>query len=621
MSEFIERLQNEVMLGDGGIGTLIYQRGMPLDVCYDSLNVQNPAFVEQIHRDYIAAGAQIIETNTYGANRFKLSNFGLDAKVNEVNWKGAALARRVADAAPQKVFVAGSVGSLGYTATEHGATDDEKRAMYQEQIGALLGGGVDLIMLETFTRLDEIKLALSVYQTLETRPLICSMSFDESGRSADGIAAADCVRDLREAGADVVGFNCQVGPRACVKILETIPVREGELLSVYPNAGKPEFFEGRYIYFGAPEYFGQMAPRFVEQGARLIGGCCGTTPETIRAMSLVLRGLRPIRSKPVVLVAPREAPPVAAAPPPGETILDIITKRTLVVTELDPPRTLPAVEKVVQGAQALKQAGSDAVTLADNSLAILRVSNVVVAERMRDRCGVLPIVHLACRDRNLLGLQSELMGLSVLGINHVLAITGDPAKSGDQPGASSVFDVNSIGLIGLMTKMNEGMSHSGRDLKQRTQFVIGCSFNPNARDINVQVKRLERKIAAGAQYVMTQPVFDAGLVKATHEATRHCGVPVLVGVMPVISERNCEFLHNEVPGISISDAIRARMRGKDGEAGKREGLAVARELCDAVLEYFGGIYLITPLVAYEMTVELSRYVRQQARARRVERGA
>ncbi|MBI5395477.1 MAG: bifunctional homocysteine S-methyltransferase/methylenetetrahydrofolate reductase [Verrucomicrobia bacterium] len=615
MNNFLDRLQDEVLLGDGAIGTLIYQRGVPLELSFDGLNVTNPALVEQIHRDYIAAGAQVIETNTFGANRLKLAKFGLESKVNEINWKGASLAKRIAKAAGRDVYVAGSVGALGSVADEAGLTESDRRAIYQEQIGALLGGDVDVILLETFTRLGELKLALEVYQGLETRPVIASMSFDESGRSGDGVTAADCLRQLREAGADIVGFNCQLGPNVALRILERVPVEEGALLSVYPNAGKPEYFEGRYIYFGAPEYFAKMTPLLVEQGARLIGGCCGTTPETIAAMARVVSSLRPVRAKSVTVVAPREAAPPTPPAAPRESILDIIKKRTLIVTELDPPRTLPAVEKIIKGAEALKDAGTDSVTLADNSLAILRVSNVVLAQRMAER-GVLPLVHLACRDRNLLGIQSELMGMSVLGLNHVLAITGDPAKSGDQPEASSVYDLNSVSLIALMKKMNEGFSHSGRDLKQRTDFIIGCSFNPNAKDINVQVKRLERKLAAGARYVMTQPVFDPALVKATHDATKHFGVPVLVGVMPLISERNCEFLHNEVPGIAIADSIRARMRGKEGDAGRREGLAIARELCDAVLALFNGIYLITPLVAYELTVELSRYVREQEKAGR-----
>ncbi|MCX7824413.1 MAG: bifunctional homocysteine S-methyltransferase/methylenetetrahydrofolate reductase [Verrucomicrobiae bacterium] len=615
MSDFLERLQNEVMLGDGAMGTLLYQRGVPLEVCYDAQNVLNPLLVEKIHRDYVAAGAQVIETNTYGANRAKLARFGLEGRLQEINRCGAAIARQVADQTRQKVYVAGSVGPIGSSATERELTDDERRGMYREQIAALLEGGVDAVILETFTKLAEIKLALEVQRGMVKCPVICSMSYDESGRSADGLPAADCLQQLRAAGADVVGFNCQLGPRAAFRLLETIPVEEGTLLSVYPNAGKPEFFEGRFIYFGAPEYFGKMAPLLVDQGARLIGGCCGTTPETIAAMAGALRGMQPVRRKVVTIVAPRVAAPAPTpTPAPRESILDIIKKRTLIVTELDPPRTLPAVEKVVVGAKALQEAGTDAVTLADNSLAILRVNNVVVAQQMKERLGVLPVVHLACRDRNLLGLQSELLGLAVLGINHVLALTGDPSKSGDHPGATSVYDLNSIGLIALMKKMNDGLTHSGRDLKQRTDFVIGCSFNPNARDLGVQARRLERKIEAGARYVMTQPIFDPALAKATHDATKHFGVPVLVGVMPLISERNCEFLHNEVPGIAIADPIRARMRGKDGEAGRREGLAIARELCDAVLERFPGIYLITPLIAYELTAELSRYVRRQERA-------
>jgi homocysteine S-methyltransferase len=293
--------------------------------------------------------------------------------------------------------------------------------------------------------------------------------------------------------------------------------------------------------------------------------------------------------------------------------LDVIAKRTLIVTELDPPKTLQ-LDKMFAGAKALKDSGTDAITLADNSLAIMRVSNVAVAHLLQQKTGIRPLLHLACRDRNLIGIQSELLGIHVLGMNHVLALTGDPAKTGDHPGATSVYDLNSVTLIQLMAQMNEGRTPSGRDLKERTRFVIGCSFNPNVKNLDVQLKRLERKLKAGAQYVMTQPIFDPNLAKVVHDATRSLGVPILLGVMPLLHSRNTEFLHNEVPGIVIPDRVRERMRGKEGEAGAREGLEIARQIAGEVLAHFKGIYLITPFLRFELTADLGAWIRRQEKA-------
>jgi homocysteine S-methyltransferase len=326
--------------------------------------------------------------------------------------------------------------------------------------------------------------------------------------------------------------------------------------------------------------------------------------------------LKPVQAK-TAIVASREirASVVSDHAPlithqASHSLLEIIRQRTLIVTELDPPKSL-SLDKLVTGSRELKAAGTDFVTLADNSLAILRVSNLAAGFLARERTGLEPIIHLACRDRNLLGLQSELMGLHALGIHHVLALTGDPAKIGDHPAASSVYDVNSIGLIRTIKQINDGFAANGRDLKGKAQFIIGCAFNPNAKNVDSQVRKLEDKVKAGAHFVMTQPIFDPVLAKVTHEKTRHLGIPVLVGVMPLLNARNTEFLHNEVPGINIPDAIRERMRGKDGAEGNTTGLATARELCNAVLEHFNGIYLITPLLRYDLTAELSRYVRKQ----------
>ncbi|MDQ6633019.1 MAG: bifunctional homocysteine S-methyltransferase/methylenetetrahydrofolate reductase [Verrucomicrobiota bacterium] len=614
MSNFLEQLPDGILLGDGAIGTLLYQRGQPLNACYDALNLQQPEIIQQLHRDYLDAGARLIETNTFGANRIKLEKFGLAEKVVEINQRGAELA--VALARPRNAFVAGSVGPIRPTISSE-PSDSANEEIYREQLQGLLAGGVDVFFLETFNQLNELLVALRVAKSFGKIPVLASLSFSDDGHTADGFRINESFAQLREAGADVTGLNCHVGPTGAEKLLQELSVNDGDLISVYPNAGRPNFYEGRYIYHPTPQYFADFAPRLIAQGARLIGGCCGTTPETIAAMAKVLPGLKPIRFKAASIAKPEIPTRVSEiklkteiAKEPMPTLLEIFKQRTLIVTELDPPKSL-SVEKMIEGARALREAGTDFVTMADNSLAILRVSNMATGFLIKKETGMEPVIHLACRDRNLLGLQSELMGLHALGIHHVLALTGDPAKVGDHPGASSVYDVNSIGLIQTIKRFNEGFAANGRDLKSKTQFTIGCAFNPNAKNIDSQVRKLEDKIKAGAQFVMTQPIFDPALAKITYEKTKHCGLPILVGVMPLLNERNTEFLHNEVPGIVIPDAIREQMRGQEGAIGNAAGLMIARNLCDEVLQYFKGIYLITPLMRYDLTVDLTQHVREQ----------
>lgn len=607
MSRLLEELRAGVMLGDGAIGTLLYQRGQPLDGCYDALNLTQPDLVRSLHQDYLDAGARLIETNTFGANALQLDKFKLADRVVEINRRGAELA--IALARPREAFVAGSMGPLNVNPSLI-IDDATKTEMYATQARALLGAGVDALFLETFPRLGELLLALAAAKPLSSQPLLASLSFGDDGHTADGHRIADAFKRLREAGASVVGLNCHFGPTIAERLLQEVSVGPEDLISVYPNAGRPQYYEGRYIYHPTPRYFADFLPKLAAQGARLIGGCCGTTPETIAAMARVLPGAQPVRAKSASITipdSPLRTPPLK--PNPG--LLDLLRERTLIVTELDPPKSL-GLEKLIEGARALKEAGTDFITLADNSLAILRVSNLAAGSLVKEQSGLEPIIHLSCRDHNLIGLQSQLLGLHALGIHHVLALTGDPAKIGDHPAASNVYDVNSIGLIRTIKQLNNGFAANGRDLKARAHFTIGCAFNPNARNIDSQVRKLEDKLAAGAEFVMTQPIFDPGLAKITFEKTRHLGVPVLVGVMPLLNGRNAEFLHNEVPGINIPDPIRERLRGKEGPAGNTEGLAVARDLIRSVLEYFGGVYLITPLLRYDLTAELSRYIRDQA---------
>ena len=608
--DFLDELESRILPGDGAIGTLLMEAGVPLERCFEELSVSQPDTIRKIHEDYIAAGARVIETNTFGANAARLEKYGFERRVNEINWGAARLARDCARG--KNVFVAGSVGPLGLTADEAKTRGIDREALFREQLGALLDGGVDLIFFETFTDLDELALALHVKQSLHHCPAVCSLACSHEGTLPSGMPLLAAFEKLRALDPGVIGANCVNGPRAMVRLFEGVPL-DGPM-SAFPNAGYPRYHDGRFLYGTTPDYFAQAARELVAQGVRLIGGCCGIGPKHIAAMVKALDGLQPVTAKVVVGRERRDEPPAPehrAAPAQETSILDLIAAgKTVVVTELDPPKTLD-LEKFFAGAKALTDAGSDTITLADNSLAILRVSNLAIGAMLKERLGITPLLHLSCRDHNLIGLQSVLMGMAALGIRHVLPLTGDPAKAGDHPGAASVYDVTSIELIKIIQRLNEGFNHTGKSVKVPTQFVTGCTFNPNAKNIDAQVQRLERKVAAGAQYVMTQPVFDAQLVIEMAKRVAHLNVPVLTGVWPLLNGRQAEFLHNEVPGIVIPDAVRAQMAGLEGADGRARGIEIAKEVCRVVLDRFPGVYLITPFLNYETTVELAQFVRSR----------
>ncbi|MCC7519660.1 MAG: bifunctional homocysteine S-methyltransferase/methylenetetrahydrofolate reductase [Verrucomicrobiae bacterium] len=606
----LERMQRGVVLGDGAMGTLLYERGLPLDRCSEELTLTGRDLIRRVHEDYLAAGAHVIETNSFGANRAKLARFGLEGRVNEINWQAARLAREVVGT--RDALVAGSVGPLGAALDEVRERGLDPEGVFREQIGALLEGGADFILFETFSDLEELLLALRALKSLSDAASVCSMSFTEEGRTHRGVAIEDAFARLHDAGADAVGANCCIGPRPISDLFSARGGRFGDLpLSAYPNAGRPELLEARFHYPTTPAYFAEKALDLARAGARLIGGCCGTRPEHIAAVRDALRGFipSPVRAEAVATRAAPTLAPAASAAPAASTLIEIACRRTLIVVEFDPPKTL-SLDRMLEAGRALKAAGADFLTVADNSLAVMRMSAPVASYLAWRDTGLRPIVHFACRDRNLIGVQSELMGMDALGLDHVLALTGDPSKVGDTPGATSVYDLNSISLLEGIRAMNGGRSFGGRDLKRATRFTAGCTFNPNARNLDVQVRRLERKLAAGATFVMTQPIFDPALARAARDALARFGIPVLVGVMPLLNHRNAEFLHNEVPGIVLPDSVRERMRGKEGAAGLAEGLAVAREIAAEVLAHFGGIYLVTPLVRHELTAELTQAIRK-----------
>ena len=599
---FLEEIGKRVLCGDGAMGTLLMERGVALNQCFEELCLGQPELIRQVHRDYVAAGADLIETNTFGANAVRLARHGLQHSVGAINRQAAQLAREAVHGSP--AWVAGSVGPLGLTTAQAEEAGVDRAAVFREQVGALLEGGVDLLLFETFQNLDELLLALAGRETRADCPAICSLTLGDAGRLADGTTLTEAFRKLAGAGANAVGINCVSGPQAAIRLLERV---ESPLpLAVFPNAGRPRFQEGRYVYDSSPEYFAESAQRLAELGANLIGGCCGTTPAHIVAIRRQLESFGPpVKPRKKFVVVERERIQLAVA---GDSILDRLKAgKTVIVTELDPPKTL-ALDRYFEAAEKLTDAGSDAITLADNSLAILRVSNLAISAMLKAR-GIEPLLHISCRDKNVLGLQSELMGASAMGVRHILPLTGDPAKVGDHPGATSVYDVNSIGLLEIARRMNEGFTQAGTDLKKSPDFVMGCTFNPNAKNIDAQVSRLQRKVNAGAQYALTQPVFDAGLVRTAAEKVRHLNIPIFFGVWPILNGRQAKFLHNEVPGIRIPDPVLAAMEGLEGIEGRRKGIEIAKEVCRAVLEEFPCVYLITPFQVYETTAELAEFVR------------
>ncbi|MDE0233355.1 MAG: bifunctional homocysteine S-methyltransferase/methylenetetrahydrofolate reductase [Gemmatimonadota bacterium] len=620
-TSLLDHLRSSLLVADGAIGTMLYARGVPMEVCFDEINLSQPDLIRKIHEEYVDAGARLIETNTFGANALSLSKYNLEDQAESLNARGVEIARQ---AVGNRAYVAGAVGpARGLPHREY--TEDDHRRVYTEQIAALAGGGADAIILETFLRLDDLKAALTVCREVCGLPLICQLAVDQYGQTDDGFEVAEAFDQLRAAGADVVGVNCRSGPKGLLDALAPVPLTEGLVLSAFPNAGSPVYVDGRFIYEATPEYFATSALRLRDQGVRLIGGCCGTMPEHVQAMSRALEGREIVTRKKVPRVevrvpaqptrpagTARPARPAPAPPPVEPSIVELVKERVTVIVELDPPRDLDH-GPIVRGAKALKKAGADALTMADNSLAVTRISNMAVGQIVKEEAGIRPLLHITCRDRNLASLQSQVLGLHALGIDHVLAVTGDPVKFGDQPGASNVYDVSSFELIRLIKQMNEGVGFSGRTLNGSTAFTVAAAFDPNGPNLERRIRRLERKVEAGADMIMTQPLFDHRQAKQLYEATRDAGVPILPGVMPLVSDGNTEFLHNEVPGFVVPDDVRARMaRVGRGRKARREGVAIARELIESVLTYFNGLYLITPFNRYPMTVELTEFALQAA---------
>ena len=617
---FLERLALGPILCDGAMGTQLYERGISFEHCFEELNLSDPELIKGVHLDYINAGAEIIETNTFGGNRFRLAAHGLEERVRDFNRAGARLAREARDLSGQQVYLAGSIGPLGRALTPLGElTPLEARAAFREQAEALQQTGVDLFIVETISDTLELREALLAVRSITDLPLVAQMTFNEDGLTRNGEDPAAVVRLMRELGADVVGVNCALGPADTLEVAQAMTLAgEGLLVSAQPNAGMPKRIGSRFIYMSTPDYFARFAERFLASGVRLVGGCCGTTPQHIAAMAAVVRAATTGGGHIAQVPAPfpriaHEQPRTTDPAAPGaasEMAARLAAGRWLISAEMRPPRGIKFA-RFLQNAAYLRDCGVDTINITDNAMAHVRMSNLAAARLIHEHTGVETIVHFTPRDRNLMAVQSDLIGAHAGEIRNVLAVTGDPPNQGDFPNATGIWDVDSIGLIAVLDNINHGRDAMGRALGAPGSFFIGCAATPSAEDVDLDIERLHRKIEAGARFVMTQPVYAPDMLLSYLDCYRQrfgpLGVPVLAGIQPLHSYRLAEKFHNEVPGIVIPEAILERMR-EAGENGYAEGLAIAREMIAALVHQVQGVYIM-PLDRYELVGELVPYIR------------
>jgi methionine synthase I (cobalamin-dependent)/5,10-methylenetetrahydrofolate reductase len=606
---FVERLAERPLLGDGAMGTMLYARGVPLDACFDVLCANDPQLVQGVHADYIAAGADCIETNTFGANRFKLAVHGLAARVREINRRGAKLARDARESMGRDVFVLGSVGPLGkYLAPLGSIEPDEARTAFREQAEGLVEGGVDALIVETFSDLVEIRLAVEAIRAVTELPIVTQVAFTDDGVTFLGRTPAEVVRALRELPVEGVGANCSVGSSVLYDILEQmLPEAGGLPVVIQPNAGLPSRVGERLMYLSSPAYMAEYAARMIAAGARMVGGCCGTTPAHIHAMREALdrvapapgaAGTRPgrrIRPEPV------ELPALSTTPAPTILQRKLEDGQFLVTVELDPPRG-HNIEKLVQGAKLLKERGVEIVDINDGSLGRVRMSVLPTAILVRDATGLDVNMHFTCRDRNLMGIQADVLGAHAMDIRNILAMTGDPPRTGDYVNATAVFDVDAIGLIRILAGMNRGLDATGNTIGEPTAFCVGVALNPAAAEPQQEMERFLAKVEAGARWAQTQPVYDLGMLERFLDQVRS-PIPIVVGILPLHSSRHAEFLHNEVPGITVPDGVRARMRAA-GERGLRAGIEMAQSLLHEVRRRYAGVYLMPSFGRFEVVAEV-----------------
>ncbi|HEY6868024.1 MAG TPA: bifunctional homocysteine S-methyltransferase/methylenetetrahydrofolate reductase [Candidatus Eisenbacteria bacterium] len=610
-STLMARLAQGPLLADGAMGTRLYERGIPFDQCFDELNLSQPALVEGIHREYLAAGAELIETNTFGANAVRLAAHGLEDRAALLARQGAKVARAAREVAGVNAFVAGSIGPLGKPLEPFGhVAVGDAETHFRATAEGLLEGGCDGFILETFQDLNEILAALrAVRRVSADLPVIAQMTFGMDGKTSFGHTPALAARALRQAGADVIGVNCGVGPQATLEVLEEmVQAADGTPVSAMPNAGLPEFVGGRFLYLASPEYFADFAARAIALGVRLVGGCCGTTPAHIHAMRERLTSHLPAETlAPGAEVRVLERAPAPVEAPAGAEeprLLRLLREKFVVSVEIDPPRGINTA-KVLEGARLMAQHGVDCINIADSPLARIRMSAVALGYQVHTHFPRLEIIlHFTTRDRNLMGLQSDLLGAHAIGLRNILALTGDPPSVGDYPNATAVFDTDSMGLMRIIHRMNQGTDLAGTSIGAATRFAVGCGVNPTADHLDQEIERFRRKLEAGPQYVMTQPVYELSCWERFLDRLGGLPpIPILVGLLPLQSFRHAEFLHNEVPGIHIPAWIRDRLRAA-GNEGQRVGVELARDLLGQCRGLANGVYLMPSFGRYENCLEV-----------------
>ncbi|MCE5090758.1 bifunctional homocysteine S-methyltransferase/methylenetetrahydrofolate reductase [Staphylococcus devriesei] len=600
MSRLLKQLHNNVLVADGAMGTILYSEG--LDTCPEAYNLTHPEKVERIHRSYIQAGADIIQTNTYGANFEKLKAFGLEHKVKEIHKAAVQIAKR---AAKPDTFILGTVGGFrGLKQEDLSLSTIQYHA--ENQIDTLVEEGVDGLLFETYYDLEELSNIVTATRRKYDIPIIAQLTASNTNYLVDGTEINEAFKQLIECGANVVGLNCHHGPHHMQRSFSHIELPKHAYLSCYPNASLLDIENSEFKYSDNAQYFGDVAQELINEGVRLIGGCCGTTPEHIAYIKSSVKDLKPVSDKKVIPINRKTNH--SRTHTYKHNLTTKVKNGPTVIVELDTPKHLDT-DLFFENVGKLDEANIDAVTLADNSLATVRVSNIAAASIIRQKYNIEPLVHITCRDRNLIGLQSHLLGLSLIGVNEILAVTGDPSKVGHLPGASNVYDVNSKGLTELALRFNQGINTDGDALKKHTNFNIAGAFDPNVRKLDGAVKRLEKKVAAGMSYFITQPVYSKEKIKEVYEATKHLNTPLFIGIMPIASYNNALFLHNEVPGIKMSEDVLNQFKAvkDDKEKTKELSLRLSKELIDTVHEYFNGLYIITPFQRVDYSLELTAY--------------
>jgi methionine synthase I (cobalamin-dependent)/5,10-methylenetetrahydrofolate reductase len=610
-AEFKETLGKRVLVADGAMGTALYAKGVFINRCYDELNLSLPALIRDVHQDYIKAGAEILETNTFGANRKRLAGFGFGEKVRLINQAGVRIAR---EAARELAFVAGAVGPLGIRLEPLGPTSfEEARALFREQIEALVEAGVDLIVLETFRDMNEVREAILAAREAAGPDLaiVAQLSIEDDGSLRDGTSTEVFTCKLSELPVDVIGLNCSSGPKVMLETIEKMALYTTLPLSAMPNAGLPTTFEGRNIYLCSPEYMAQYARRFLLAGVQIVGGCCGTTAEHIKEIKAEARSLQHVQhSQSAVLEEPASRPKTLEKVPVAQKSglgAKLASGKFVAFVEILPPRGVDA-SKEIEGAKLCKAAGIDCINVPDGPRASARLSAQVTCQLIQQQAEIEAVMHFCCRDRNILSIQSELLGAYTVGVRNLICITGDPPRMGTYPDATAVFDVDAIGLANIVNNLNHGLDLGGNPMGSRTALLLGVGANPGALNMDEELRRFEWKVKAGAEYVVTQPVFDLDLIETFLRNTSQFGLPVIAGIWPLTSYRNAEFMVNELR-VPVPEAYMERMRAaENAEAARAEGIAIAREMVERVRSLVAGVQLSAPFGRYQMAIEVAEAI-------------